>query len=172
MDASSSLTNIILNDERDWREWLEVIETLYTKHQLWKYIDPSIPLNRLPTLVEPSIPTPVTIRGRLITSTRDLASLEQAGATLQTPSTLTFTELTGPEQAEYTRQHEVYLLERKEYTKRIEAMGDLRTRIQTTIAQKNFQYTRNYKGVLEMMAKLRVMFALTDKVREIEVLST
>lgn len=109
--------------------------------------------------MEPTKPTPNTIWGIVLTT--QTGSAESSEASLSTVTTLKFTELTAQEQAEYTRQHDLYLLERKEYTKQMEAMGDLRARIQTTIARKNSQYTRNCKGVPEIMAKLRAKFAPT-----------
>jgi hypothetical protein len=55
-----TVTPVILEEEKDWLPWIEVIRT--AAGDLWDFVNPSVPLANLKTLEEPIEPTLATIK--------------------------------------------------------------------------------------------------------------
>ena len=45
---------VILASPNDWDEWIGIIKRKASANQIWKYIDPLIPANKLLKLKEPT----------------------------------------------------------------------------------------------------------------------
>jgi hypothetical protein len=56
--TSHQKSTVILSNPSDWDEWLEIIKTKAVGGEIWSFIDPATVKDELPTLTEPTIPTP------------------------------------------------------------------------------------------------------------------
>jgi hypothetical protein len=56
--TSPQKSTVILSNPSDWDEWLEIIKTNAVGGKVWKFIDPVLAKDELPSLTEPTIPTP------------------------------------------------------------------------------------------------------------------
>jgi len=55
-----TVTPVILEEEKDWLPWIEVIQTV--TGDLWDFVNPSVSLANLKRLEEPTEPTLVTVK--------------------------------------------------------------------------------------------------------------
>jgi len=167
--------NIILDDDKDWLPWLEIIKSVAIENDLWDHINPSVSPERLKKLVDPIEPTPASVKSIQpatpavsVTSDHGITQQTQA-ATPATISEVKFSDLSTAEQAQLQMQQQLHLHKLRLHEEKVKAMGKLRTRIQQTIAKRHFQYTRRCTYAWEMMRNLKNRFAPTDKAREQEV---
>ena len=136
-------TNVVLEDDKDWIPWLEVTKTVALEHQLWDYINPSVALEKLIKLEAPAEPTlasikallPLTLSGSVTIKDRQI---QQQPASLSTTAKVKFSDLNSREQAQLQMRQQLYLYQLYSYEKKQEAIGKLRSRIQSTISKKHF----------------------------------
>jgi len=48
-------STVILSNPSDWDEWLEIVKTKAVGGEVWKFIDPAIAKDELPSLTELTI---------------------------------------------------------------------------------------------------------------------
>jgi len=160
MSTVVTQTPVVLDEDSDYIPWLEVIQTAADKFQLWDYVNPKIQPGELKVLEIPVEPTPKSLR----------TPVTPAAEGVQAPTAeISYSDLTAAERTQLQLKQNIYLHDLRTYDKKMEAMGDLRARIQSTISRRNFQYTRNCKSVAEMLRSLHVRFAPSDQARRNEV---
>ena len=59
---ATSVSTVILRDNRDWIKWLEITKTTALEDDVWQYIDPLVAKDKLPLLEPPEQPLPGHIR--------------------------------------------------------------------------------------------------------------
>ena len=150
MSTVVTQTPVVLDEDSDYIPQLEVIQTAADKFQLQDYVNPKIQPGELKVLEIPVEPTPKSLR----------TPVTPAAGGVQAPTAkISYSDLTAAERTQLQLKQNIYLHDLRTYDKKMEAMGDLRARIQSTISRRNFQYTRNYKLVAEMLQSLHVRFA-------------
>jgi hypothetical protein len=50
-------TQIFLNGPKDWDEWIMLLKFVALNSDVWKYVNPETPLDKLLKLIEPVRPT-------------------------------------------------------------------------------------------------------------------
>ena len=78
MSTSTTRSQVILSNSKDWDEWIELIKTAALKSKVWPYINPNTTKETLPILAPPKKPTPNWIKEadkRL--SLTDLSAIER-----------------------------------------------------------------------------------------------
>ena len=114
MSTTVSKTSVILRDYTNWDKWIELIKTASLKYDVWRYIDPSKPKDKLPVLVEPQRPTPANVHTPATTreSTQGTGTASSA-TTIPDPKVVRLSDLT-PDEREYFRVlNEDYTFNRK-----------------------------------------------------------
>jgi hypothetical protein len=53
---------IILDGNKAWHDWLEVVKTKARAGKVWEYVDPSLTANQARKLIEPKTPKPSDIQ--------------------------------------------------------------------------------------------------------------
>ena len=93
-----SITPVILDDEKDWMPWIEVIRT--AAGDLWDYVNPAIPTKRLKKLQEPVEPTPASVHTPSLTpSSQTQDGNSSVAGPLASTAEVTFSDLSASEQA-------------------------------------------------------------------------
>jgi hypothetical protein len=161
-----TVTPVILEEEKDWLPWIEVIRT--AAGDLWDFVNPSVPLANLKTLEEPIEPTPATVKAVTTPSSTQTNTLSNTPSPDE-PEVITFASLSSSEQNHLQMLQSVYLHKLKTYDSKVKAMNELRAKVQQTISRGNLQYTRGCDTVQEMLEKLKRRFAPSDKARQNEV---
>ena len=130
--SSSTVVNItlvILDDEKDWMPWIEVIRT--AAGDLWDYVNPAIPTKRLKKLQEPVEPTPASVHTPSLTpssQTQDRNSLVIRPLVLITE--VTFSDLSASKQAQLQMLQNLYLYKLKAYKTKVKVINDLHNKVQ------------------------------------------
>jgi hypothetical protein len=161
-----TVTPVILEEEKDWLPWIEVIRT--AAGDLWDFVNPSVPLANLKTLEEPIEPTPATVKAVTTPSSTQTNTLSNTPSPDE-PEVITFASLSSSEQNHLQMLQSLYLHKLKTYDSKVKAMNELRAKVQQTISRANLQYTRGCDTVQEMLEKLKRRFAPSDKARQNEV---
>jgi hypothetical protein len=148
MSTSIIQTPVILKEEKDWQPWLELIKSASLKQGLWEYINPSTPWSQVPRLERPIRPTPSTVKPPTVHQNQeDIGSSSTQQSSLHfdptDPPETKFSELDQDEKQHLQTLKEEYAYDLKSYDRKIEALAELRTRIQSTITKANFLYTTN-----------------------------
>jgi hypothetical protein len=60
--SSIARTQVFLNGPKDWNEWIMLLEFAALKDDIWQYVDPATPKDKLPELSEPIRLTPTFAR--------------------------------------------------------------------------------------------------------------
>jgi hypothetical protein len=164
MSNTTSQSSVILHTEKDWDSWIELIKSAALKFELWEYINPYTAKDKVPVLSEPEQPSPTSIRG---TAT---PAEQREGSSSLTISEIRFSDLNASEQTQLQMLQSIYLHQLRKHERRVEAMGEVRNKVQNTIHKDNFGYTRDCNTVWEMVYNLKERFAPNDKARERDVL--
>ncbi|KAH8748497.1 hypothetical protein F5882DRAFT_311384, partial [Hyaloscypha sp. PMI_1271] len=146
-----TVADLVLEQSRDWEEWLEIIKTAALKADVWDYINPQTPRDLLPTLQEPVRPTPSTVKP----------------STARHPTL--FTALDDDEREHLRTLQADYIYDRAKYDKRKEGLVDMQIQIQATIDREYLSYTFNCTPY-EMPVRLQERFAPTDEIKEEELI--
>ena len=175
MPDNTSNTALILVTEKDWDAWISLIHTAAMKFDLWEYINPSTPKALLPVLSKPSKPTPGDVRSTQNPgeSSNTQEEGEPSGIAQPTPNTpdatIRLTALTPSELSVFEALMRDFEYERRQHDRRIEAMAELCSRIQSSVHKDHILYTENCNTAWEMLTNLKRRFAPSDKARELNV---
>jgi hypothetical protein len=110
---------VILSNPSDWDEWLEIIKTKAIGGEVWRFIDPAVVKDELPTLTEPTIPTPQD----------------------ENPDKTSLAQLDDDEKEELRFQRLSYKWQIVTFDRQKAAMATLRSFIQETITSTYLTYT-------------------------------
>ncbi|OCL02306.1 hypothetical protein AOQ84DRAFT_252349, partial [Glonium stellatum] len=145
-DTPVTVATVILSSPSDWDEWIEVIKTKAIVGKVWKYVDPYIKREDLPSLVEPSRPTAEDIN-------KDKAKISQ----LDVGEKETFRVL----QEEYKEDRDLY-------EKQQSAIDLLRTQIQSSVSRTYLIHTFNCDTTYDILVSLKQRVAPSDDARKIQ----
>lgn len=151
--ATASKSLVILHTKEDWDPWIELIKTSALKHDVWKFVDPTIQEQELPKLLEPSRPKPNMVKRA--TTARPIIYLD---------------DLSAAEKDEYISLKEDYTRSVRRWDKQEEALGELRIKIQESIHITNITFTYDCEGPYQMLRNLSNHFSPTDEIRKQELL--
>jgi hypothetical protein len=144
--TSPQRSAVILSNPSDWDEWLEIIKTKAVGGEVWKFIDPAVVKNELPSLTEPTIPTPKDVN----------------------PNKTSIAQLDDDEKEELRFQRLTYKRKVAAFDRQKAAVATLRSFIQETITRTYLTYTFNCETPYDMLVALKQHVAPTDQAREIE----
>jgi hypothetical protein len=163
--ASSSRYTLILTDSNDWEPWIKLIKVAALEHDIWKYIDPSLPRAVFP--IAPARPTPSQVRS----NTSDSTPASSSTSPSTTTQAVTFADLTIDERDQLRWLKADYDDNNRVYRKEVEALGKIRLRIQESVDRKNFVYTSG-DSAYEVLNTLKARFKPADYVKTRELHAT
>ena len=137
--ASNTRSPLILTTSKDWEPWLELIKVAALEHNIWKYINPTLPRVTTPTM--PTRPTPSMVKPDII----------EPG---NPPRPANFSDLSSDEREQLRWMNADYDDNRQAYQKEMEAIGKIRVKIQESVDPKHFVYTRG-DTAHEVLIKLK-----------------
>ena len=147
--TSPQKSTVILSNPSDWDEWLEIIKTKAVGGEVWKFIDPAIAKDELPSLTEPTIPTPQDVN----------------------PDKTSLAQLNDDEKEELRFQRLSYKRKIATFDRQKAAMATLRSFIQETVTRTYLTYTFGCDTPHDMLVALKQRVAPTDQARKIELIT-
>ncbi len=120
-----------------------MIKTQALAGKVWEHLDPSKDV--VPTLDEPSAPTPAEVNSQKTT----------------------ISELTAEEREEYKILRQDHKRELNQYDKKESALSALRTSIQSSVSRSCLHYTFEASSAREMLIELKKRLQPTDQLREL-----
>jgi hypothetical protein len=142
-------SSVILGDSKDWNKWIKLIKTAALRSDIWLYINPDTPENRLPIQRRPVRPTP----GNVHENDNPL---------------IKYSQLNKDEKEQLKVLQRDYEYDRKRFDEQENALNDIRTRIQETIKRGFLTYTFKCNTAYKMLVNLKNRFAPSDSAREQE----
>ena len=136
---------VVLASPNDWDEWIELIKRKANANQIWKYVDPSTAVDKLPKLIEPTRPEPKDVNGR---KTK-------------------LSELDEDEKEELRMLRLEHRDNLKLYRKQQSAFDTLCSQIQSSISRTYLVYTFNCDTTYNVLVALKKRVAPTDEARKI-----
>jgi len=142
MLTSNTITKatIILSSVRDWDEWIEVVKIEALCRDVWHLVNPDLPEESVSILTEPSPPAPTDIN----------------------PRARYIKDLNPEEKEEYDNLYRIYNRQIKQYDRRVERLGSLRSFIQSTVARDHLCYMKNCDTTHQLLVKLQSRFRRSD----------
>ena len=147
--TSPQRSTIILSNPSDWDEWLEIIKTKAVGGEVWRFLDPAIAKDKIPSLTEPTIPTPQDVN----------------------PDKTSLAQLNDDEKEELRFQRLSYKRKIATFDRQKAAIATLRSFIQETVTRTYLTYTFGCDTPHDMLVALKQRVAPTDQARKIELIS-
>jgi hypothetical protein len=144
---------VILGDSKDWNEWIELIKTAALRSDIWVYINPETPENRLPLRTRPVRPT-----------SGDVHKTEDGNPS----DTIKYSQLDENEKEQLKVLQRDYEYDRKRFDEQEDTLNEIRTRIQETIKRGFLTYAFKCDTAYKMLANHKNRFAPSDSTREQE----
>jgi hypothetical protein len=137
---------IILRSEEDWIDWIEQVETVAKKADIWNYINPTTQKDELPQLTEPLEPQP--------------EEFSRSGNTTGSQ------DLTDSEFTRYSFEYNRYNIKLKAYQLKKAQIDDMRYQIQHSIDKAHIIYTQRCDTTYDILVSLKSEFQPTSGARE------
>jgi len=155
--------SIILQKEKDWEPFLEIVKSTSNEYKLWKYINPSTTKAQLPSLTEPTKPTYLDIRGPIQIPALNIEEGIHIAALKRPPQ---YSDLTPDEKEEYRNLIDDWRHSIRKHEQQEQGLAKVHTSIIKIVAFEHMHYTYNIATVYDLMVNLKNRFAPTDKARE------
>ena len=130
----TSVSPVILRDNRDWIKWLEITKTTALEDDVWQYIDPSIARDKLLMLEPPKQPLP----GHIKPPADDAEGNSPTEAQIKAVS---YSKLSVDEKEHLKNLQREFEYQRGVYDRTKRALGSIRKHIQRTVHADNLIYT-------------------------------
>ncbi len=142
---------MVLTGPKDWVKWKEITKSTASKEDIWQYLDPDTDEGALPTLIEPEMPTPSSVKLDILVTPTNTPGFTPNSTQASSPQTLTnapptyrppkFSKLDADEREELKTFREGWSYNRKLYDRQAEALRGRARVIQGTIDPKFLIYT-------------------------------
>jgi hypothetical protein len=151
---SSSTTNIklsiILIGEENWHDYIDGVETVGRKSDIWDYINPNTPRLALPTLQAPKEPQFEDVHPRTDDDT----------------DPITLNDLNANQLGRFNFLISQFNIKEKKYYAKKALIDDMRYQIQQTVQVDHFVYTTGCETTYDILVNLKTRFEPSTTIRE------
>jgi hypothetical protein len=147
-DIAVTRVTVVLSKSEDWDNWLFIRKDTCVKYDVWKYVNPDTPDNKLPVLEKPTKP--------LFSEAKDAATK--------------YTDLDSSQQGYYKILLDEYQTEYLRYEKQSQAISTLLTDIGRTISKEHIYLIKDLDTARARLLKLKEQLAPNASARKYEII--